>query len=223
MPIRQLPLVTGEIYHIINRGVAQSPIFSTQKDYQRLIETLDYYRFIDVPGKLSRYKSLPIDQRDSIKADLDKNGKKLVEIVAYCLMPNHFYLFLKQLEDGGISQFMRKSSVSYGRYFNTRSDRLGALLQGVFKAIRIVSEDQLLHVIRYIHINPYVGFVVKKTELRRFPWSSLPDYLDERRSNLISQSLIREWFSSAKAHWEFINDEADYQRHVKELAYLHLE
>ena len=137
MPIRQLPLVTGEIYHIINRGVAQSPIFSTQKDYQRLIETLDYYRFIDVPGKLSRYKSLPIDQRDSIKADLDKNGKKLVEIVAYCLMPNHFHLLLKQLEDGGISQFMRKSSVSYGRYFNTRSDRLGALLQGVFKAIKI--------------------------------------------------------------------------------------
>ena len=125
MPIRQLPLVTGEIYHIINRGVAQSPIFSTQKDYQRLIETLDYYRFIDVPGKLSRYKSLPIDQRDSIKADLDKNGKKLVEIVAYCLMPNHFHLLLKQLEDGGISQFMRKSSVSYGRYFKP----LGSLVK----------------------------------------------------------------------------------------------
>lgn len=223
MPYRFEPLVTDEIYHIMNRGVARSPIFSSRQDYQRFLETIDYYRFQDAPGKLSAFKVLGIDQRQAIRADLAKENKKNVEILAYCLMPNHFHLLLKQLQDGGISVFMRKSSVSYSRYFNTKNERIGAVFQGMFKTVRIMSEEQLLHVIRYIHINPYTGMVIKKEALKTYPWSSLPEYLREKESDLINQKLVKEWFSSGKKHWQFIVDEADYQRRIKEMSFLHLE
>lgn len=223
MPYRSQPLVTGEIYHLMNRGVAKAPIFFTQKDYRQFIETIDYYRFESAPGKLSLFKGLGVDQRQVIKAALEKKNEKIVEILAYCLMPNHFHLLLKQLQDGGISLFMRKISASYSHYFNLKNERIGTLFQGVFKAVRVVSEEQLLHVIRYLHINPYVGLAIRKEQLKNYPWSSLPNYLNDQQSNLINPATIREYFSSGKKHWEFILDEADYKRQIKKLSYLHLE
>lgn len=216
MPYRYLPLVTGEIYHVMNRGVAKAPIFVTGRDYKRLLETIDYYRFEEVPIRLSHFKTLSIDQHEAIKADLIKKDKKIVEVIAYCLMPNHFHLLLKQIKDGGISDFMRKSCVSYGKYFNTKSERVGSLFQGMFKAVRVLSEEQLLHIIRYIHINPYTGMVINKAQLKTYPWSSLQEYLSEKTAGLVDRKTISELFSSPQKHWEFVTDEADYRRQVKE-------
>jgi len=223
MPSRQLPLVNDEIYHVLNRGVARAPIFSDKKSYERFILALNYYQYTNAPVKLSHYLSMPLFQREDILKGLEKEGKCLVEIVAFCLMPNHFHLLLKQLVDRGISLFMRKTGTSYGHYFNLRTDRIGPLVQGTFKAIRIVSEEQLLHMIRYIHINPYVGMVVKKDELLKYPWSSLGDYLRKQKSGLISEKVINEYFETAKGHLDFIKDEADFKRSQKELKHLSLE
>lgn len=218
-----MPLVTDEIYHVLNRGVARAPIFSDKKSYERFILALNYYQYTNVPIKLSHYLSMPLWQRQDIVNQLQKENKRLVEIMAFCLMPNHFHLLLKQLDDGGISLFMRKAGTSYGHYFNLRTDRIGPLVQGIFKAVQIVSEEQLLHVIRYIHINPYVGMVVKKDELLKYSWSSLADYLRKQRSGLICEKVISEYFKTSKSHLDFIKDEADFKRQEKEFKYLDLE
>src|SRR5579885_1222389 len=98
MPYRTVPLTTNEIYHIFNRGVAKLPIFYDKKDYTRFLKTLHYYQFKGPKPALSllrRYR----DQQ------IDKNPK-IVEILCYCLMPNHFHLMIRQLQDGGTSEYI---------------------------------------------------------------------------------------------------------------------
>src|SRR3989344_2730245 len=193
MPIRYNPLVTGEIYHVLNRGVAGMPLFPNARFHQRFLQLLNYYQYYDAQVKFSDFLSLNRDDRETLAGQLFKSNQLWVEIIAYCLMPNHFHLLLRQVRDQGIFQFVRKTGISYGRYFNLRQERRGPLLQGTFKAVRVESEEQLLHVIRYIHINPFVGMVVKRAQLADYPWSSLPDYLGKGQGlvRLVKEPLIK--------------------------------
>ena len=86
--------------------------------------------------------------------NLAKTSSPLVTFVSYVLMPNHFHLLVQQLTDDGISRLMKLLSDSYTRYFNTKNERVGPLLQGQFKAVRVESDEQLLHLSPYIHLNP---------------------------------------------------------------------
>lgn len=92
MPGRPIPLVTGEIYHIYNRGHNKQAIFLTPRDYKRFKQTIYYYQFKDSKIRFSRFK------KEILKSFLSIEGEKLVEILAFCLMPNHFHLQLKQLQ-----------------------------------------------------------------------------------------------------------------------------
>ena len=168
MPLRIIPLVNGQYYHIFNRSINKEPIFTRLKDCQRAIFTMNYYRFKDSPLKLAYFLALGFDVRNDIMVSLIKTSKTLVDIICYCLMPNHFHILLKQNEENGIS-----------RFFNTKHSRQGHLFQGQFKAVRIEDEEQLIHVSRYIHLNPYSSFVVKTiTNLKEYRHSSLKEYLE---------------------------------------------
>lgn len=221
MPFRIIPLVTGEIYHVVNRGVAGQTIFPDTRSYQRFLQPLDYYQYLEAPGKFSSFLALNRDGREKVRQQLLKSGRRLVEIIAYCLMPNHFHLLLRQTADQGIYQLMKKICISYSRSFNRRADRYGPLLQGVFKAVRVESEEQLLHVIRYIHINPYVGMVVKKEALASYPWSSLPDYLGKGGGPvyLVKEKLIK----TGRGYLTEIMAEAEDKRRIKAMERLNLE
>jgi len=101
MPFRKIPLVTDETYHILNRGVAKAPIYSHKKDFQRFISLIKYYQYANTPTKFSRFKTLSKKNRLRIIKQLQKDGEKLVKILAYCLMPNHFHLLLTQNKNQG--------------------------------------------------------------------------------------------------------------------------
>ena len=137
MPSRVIPFVNDHYYHIYNRGVEKKPIFHTRWDYARFIKTIKYYQLEGPKVKLSRFL---ISQ--TIRPDPDK---KIVEIICYCLMPNHFHFLIKQSKEGGITEFISKLSNSYTKYFNTKNDRVGPLLQGEFKAVLVETDEQLLH------------------------------------------------------------------------------
>jgi len=122
-------------------------------------------------------------------------------------MPNHFHFILKQLKDGGISVFMSQLLNSYTKYFNTKFDRVGALLQGVFKSIHLESDEQLIHLSRYIHLNPIVSGVTKN--LNSYQWSSYKDYIQENNS-FCSISEILNFFPSTEKYEEFVKDQIDY-------------
>ena len=213
MPVRILPLVNDEIYHTLNRGVAQLPVFRNRGDYERFLNSVELYRFQNPPINCSRFISLTRDEREKKLKSLTEQ----VEILAYCLMPNHFHFILKQNKENGIFEFVHRVATSYGKYFNEKYKRRGPLFEGRFKTTRVESEPQLLHLSRYIHLNPYSASLVKNIEgLIEYSYSSLREYLELGEKNICRKKIIMKAFgNSIEKYKNFIADRADYQRHLQ--------
>lgn len=201
MPGRNMPLVNGEYYHLFNRGSEKRQIFTRPGDYKRFLQTFYYYQFIGPKPSFSKFAKSDLN---SFKPD---PVKKLIDILCYCLMPNHFHFLVKQLKDNGISIFLSQISNSYTKYFNTKYTRVGALLQGVFKAVRIETDEQLIHASRYIHLNPVVSGLVKLPE--DYQWSSYREYVSDN-GIICSAKEILDFFSSSKKYQEFVEAQIDY-------------
>ena len=139
-------------------------------------------------------------------------------------MPNHFHFLLKQRKDGGITRFLSNFQNSYTRYFNVRHQRTGHLFQGQFKAVRMETDEQLLHVSRYIHLNPYSSYLVKDFKaLKDYPWSSLGEYLNLFDHKVSEKQTLLSFFSSVKKFEQFIFNQKDYQRELESIKHLLLE
>lgn len=215
MAYRITPFVNQNYYHIYNRGIEKRNIFSNDKDYQRFLQTLHYYQFTGPKPPFSR-KNLLIYR----KTDFSRNPK-LVEIICYCLMPNHFHLLLRQIQEGGIQKFIQQALNSYTKYFNTKHDRIGPLLQGAFKAISIETDEQLMHVSRYIHLNPFVSNLIQ--DLKSYPYSSYSDYLDLTSYSLCHKEPVLALFKNPNKYKEFVTDHSGYAKELELIKHLLLE
>lgn len=204
MPSRIHPLVNGEYYHIFNRGVDKMNIFKNSYNFQRFLKTVLYYQVLGPKPRFSLFA--PTNNL------LDKS-KQIVEIIVFCLMPNHFHFLIKQLTDGGITEFISKLSNSYTKYFNIKYKRVGPLLQGEFKSVLVESNEQLLHLSRYIHLNPLVSGLVK--DLKDYPWSSYPEYIESSAQRICAKEIILNQFKSPKDYQRFVLDQADYGRELE--------
>lgn len=223
MPGRLTPLVNDQIYHVFNRGINHQPTFIDKLEYKRAMLVIDFYKFSNLPTKLSKLLMLSNDDRLKIMGNLKKENNKLVDILAFCLMPNHFHFLLRQLQDKGISKFLGNLQNSYTRYFNTKNELDGPLFLDQFKAKLILTDEQLIHVSRYIHLNPYTSYVVKDLiALLKYPWSSLPEYLDNQ-PRLCELETIMNFFRSPQDYQKFLQDQADYQRQLHKIQHLALE
>lgn len=221
MPGRSTVLATGEIYHIFNRGITSQPTFLDKRDYQRALETLFYYQSNNLPLKYSRFLTLSRDERNKLLKRLKTKGEFLVEFVAYCLMPNHFHLLIRQTRKDGISRFIGNFTNSYTRYFNTKQERGGPLFQGKFKSVRIETDEQLLHITRYIHLNPHASYVVKTLEeLMSYPYSSFPEYLQRTNLDSCVKKIVLGNFKDPSSYKQFVFDQADYQRNLNNIKHL---
>lgn len=224
MPGREIPLVTNQFYHVLNRGVGSQPIFLGKKDYQRMWDSVFYYQNQKPTLSYSHFLRLPSKQRVEFLERLQDQSKFLVKIITLCLLPSHFHLLLEQVNDNGISLFMANLTNSYTRYFNTKNERTGHLFQGKFKAVMIETDEQLLHVSRYIHLNPYSSYLVKDlNQLNIYPYSSLPEYLGISSTNFFQKEIILGQFKSISAYKQFVFDQADYQRSLEQIKHLALE
>lgn len=210
MPYRTTPLVNDQIYHVFNRGVAKLPIFTDKRDHNRFLETIYYYQFQGPKpqfSQLNRFKDFKFDK-----------NKKIVEVFCYCLMPNHYHFLIKQIEDNGVSEFISKLSNSYTKYFNTKYDRVGPLLQGQFKAVRIEYDEQLIHVSRYIHLNPIASFLVK--DLKEYLWSSYPTYIGLQVDKICTSEFILSMFKTKQKYEQFILDHVNYSQSLEIIKHL---
>jgi len=220
MPARYVPLVENYYYHVFNRGVNKRPIFKSKYEYRRFLLLLRFYNSLEYPIKFSKFIKLSVDQRKEIWNRLGKE-KNHTDILSFCLMPNHFHLLLKQNSENGISKLLGNLQNSYARYFNIKNERIGHLFQGQFKAVKVDSEEQLLHVSRYIHLNPYSSAVVKNLNtLQKYEWSSLPEYLDKVLFNLCSKKDIIGNFKNKESYKKFVLDNADYQKELDNIKHL---
>jgi len=219
MPYRTDPINTTGYYHVYNRGVNKLATFIDERDCHQALLSMNYYRFEKPPCKLSRFKTLPVTEQTRLLSLSSNSNQTLVDILSFVFMPNHFHFLLKQNIENGISNFIRRFSNSYARYFNISHSWVGHLFQGQFRAKEIESEAQLIHVSRYIHLNPYVSGLVTKNDLEHYQWSSYSDYLS-KRTDRVNGTKILNIFKSPEKYKEFVLNNADYARELKFIKHL---
>lgn len=212
--MRRERFVNDNFFHVYNRGVEKRHIFVDDADRGRFAAYL--YFLNDQNFYSENFIRLGLDLANVQGFALNKEEKKrepFVNIVSWCLMPNHFHLLLQQRIDGGVSKFMQKLGTAYTMYFNKRRERSGVLFQGVFKSRPVAEEIYLTHVSRYIHLNSlelryknWEEHGVRDADaalafLREYRWSSLPTYLgaSERKKSfdkIISTAVLLHFFDS---------------------------
>lgn len=190
MPARNIlkTYLENGYYHIYNRGVEKRAIFTDKQDASVFLSYLSDYLTPKNTAELIKVLSDPesnaSQKSDAVKSVRMNNYSEEVMLLAYCLMPNHFHFLVKQNKDRSIENFMRSLSTRYVQYFNRRHNkRVGGLFQSVYKAVLVESDEQLLHLSRYIHRNPFLKGATLKESPRP---SSYRNYL-----GLIKQEWVR--------------------------------
>ena len=202
-------------YHVFTKSIAGYQIFRFDNDYERMIEIMQYYVYENIPIRFSFYKRLKEDKRLKNASDLDKLDK-LVDIIAYCIMPTHIHFLLTPLKENGISIYMKNLLNSYTRYFNTKNKRKGPLWQGRFKDVLIENSEQLLHLTRYIHLNPTSSGLVKNPE--DWKYSSYNEYIGRSDKQVCN---FKEYIDlTPKSYKEFVESRKDDQQELSTIKHL---
>lgn len=190
-------IAIGEYYHVYNRGVDKRQVIKDNEDADRFIKSLEFFNS----------KEPIISLRDVISENdnkIKKPSNALVQIVCYSLNPNHYHLLLREINEGGISEFMKRVGGGYTWYFNNKNKRSGSLFQGRFKSVHIESNEQLLHVSVYVNLNwevhkigTYSGSTAGKVR------SSWNEYIGETNQNICKKNIILGQFKSIKEYKNF--------------------
>lgn len=207
---RKVPFVVGKIYHIYNRGVARSSICREETDFWRFLQGLclfnDTKSATNILWQIRRNKGrLTLNVLKDYIIDQGDKREKLVRILAYCILNNHYHLLIEEIREGGITQFMHKLGLGYARYFNNKYDRVGSLCQDKFKSVLVDDELQLQYLLVYINaLNP-IGIKnsnwkeegIKDIELaledlNYYLWSTHQEYAGLRKSLIIEKGVLGE-------------------------------
>lgn len=215
--IRKIPLATNEIYHIFNKSISDFRIFNNDVEFLRMIALMQYYQIVS-PIRFSDFIESQGVQKEGFNnffEIISKNKERIVQIVAYCLMPTHIHLVIKQLSDNGISNYMRKILDSYTRYFNLSHKRKGPLCEGKFKSVLVENDEQLNHLVRYIHLNPSTTKLVHKPDY--WLYSSYNEYLEQKSRNLFICQFSDLMNIRPKLYQKFVNDQISYQQELAKI------
>lgn len=215
MSIRRATFAPGEIYHIYNRGVDKREIFIEPHDWSRF-QALLYLCNSKKPVDLQEHFREGLSFAEIFKTE---KGSLLAHVGAYCLMPNHFHLMLREAEVGGISTFMRKLLTGYSMYFNKKHKRSGTLFQGPFQSKHVDNEPYMNWLFSYIHLNP-VKLIdsqwkengienpqAAKEFIGTYQWSSYPDYFlgSRKEQAILSKDEFPESFKDFDEFSELID------------------
>ena len=198
MAIRKTSFAVGEYYHLYNRGNNKAEIFFDKEDYDHFIKLLYLCNTV---------KSIVVRDVGKNHYNFDR-GNTLVNIGAFCLMPNHFHILVKEKEDGGISSFMKKLGTAYVMYLNTRYERSGGLFESKFKSEHVNNDRHLKYLFSYIHLNPLklvdknwkVKGLKDKSKasnyLNSYTYSSLADYIALVRppATILNREVFPDYF-----------------------------
>ncbi|MBU3933812.1 MAG: transposase [Candidatus Omnitrophica bacterium] len=221
---RKKTLAVGEVYHVFNKSIADYKIFNSEIEYLRMRDMIRYYQIENMPLRFSWFSEQVKVKEDGFNkhfTSVSQGKEKLVQIIAYCLMPTHLHLILKQLQEKGVSIFMGNTLNSYSRYFNTKHKRRGPLWEGRFKNVLIKTDEQLLHLTRYIHLNPVTAYLVDNPQ--EWVMSSYKEYLlnTNGHNKICKYNDILE--IEPTSYRGFVEDRISYQRELAKIKELLLE
>ena len=216
MPRRYESFVQNGIYHIYNKAIEKTKIFTNQ-EVGLFINILVYYRSSVIQQRYSDFLVMDVNDKKDVMAKILSEKSFYFDCYSYCFMPNHFHLLLKQRTDTSLSQILRKVLISFTRCYNQLKNRQGPLFLPQFKTVEIFNEEQFKHVSRYIELNPYSSGLVRKIiDLKYYPFSSFKYYVTKKKSNLCSTDFILDLFNhNLDSYQRFVFDQADYQRSLE--------
>ena len=222
--MRKEPFAIGDYVHVYNRGNRKQEIVRDANDRWRFLQALYYFNTEITPA--NPFQSL----RDTLKYDFNARltwpdtwvpQKPIVAVLAFALMENHFHLLLKEIKNGGVTQFMRRIGVGITNRFNTKYKETGRLFQGAYKARRIDKDAYLEYASVYVQVkNPFELYAqqLKKDRLKsdfnvskndfekafkwaaQYPYCSLGDYMGNRKSPIITKDLLGELYPTSKTY-----------------------
>lgn len=184
MPYRDVEFRAGEYYHLYNRGNNFQPIFFERENYLYFLRQLRKYLLAET-----------------------------LEIVAYCLMPNHYHL-LVHLKTDDLSGQMQRFALSYTKAINKRYSRVGSLFQGRFKAVHVDRNEYLLHLSRYIHLNPVAARLVQRPDDWEF--SSYREFIGLRDGTLPQPDVVLSQFRSPDDYRLFVESYVESDKEIIE-------
>ena len=199
MPVKNIlkEFAPNSYYHIYNRGVAKQSIFLDENDYKTFLGYLKLYLIVH-------------DKNDKTRPSRKlKNYFQNLILLSYCLMPNHFHLFVFQKDIEIMTEFMRSLGTKYSMYFNKRYKRVGPVFQSRYKAVMVKSETQFIYLSKYIHRNP-LDILPSGTDLDGYKYSSYQNYLGRFNQTWVETSEILSYFSK-------INSGESYKKFVEEV------
>ncbi|MBI5138302.1 MAG: transposase [Candidatus Vogelbacteria bacterium] len=207
--LRSEYIVEDEYYHVYNRGTDHRAIVQDKYDSDRFIDSLIAFNSVEP------IQSIYWNEYERNKMGFEKQGnvnqKKLVEIICYCLNPNHYHLILKPISKNGISEFMKRIA-GYSRYFNERYKRSGSLFQGKYKVKHLDSNDYLLHASAYVNINFKVHDIHEPA--LKLVRSSYDQYFSDSTGICVTD-IILDQFSNTAEYIKFCNDSLELMKQRK--------
>lgn len=194
-------IAPGEYYHLFNRGAHRMNVFREKRDWVRFLLLILYMQSPRSVKNLVRYVTqeaptigflFPLKEQEAMVRE------RFVELTAFCIMPNHFHLLLKEVEEGGTARYMQRVLNSYSKYYNEKYQSSGHVFQGRYKSVHVKDDRQLVYLSAYIHRNPRELRAWKNKEFE-YPYSSLQDYTKANRwGGLIVPDIIATQFGMTK-------------------------
>ncbi|KKQ36637.1 MAG: hypothetical protein US54_C0061G0011 [Candidatus Roizmanbacteria bacterium GW2011_GWA2_37_7] len=203
---RNKQLTEGGYYHAYNRGHNRQQIFNDERDYKTFLYILKKY----LDPEFRENKLIPSGEMVNVSVNNPLYEK--IDLHAFVVMPNHYHILVKQKTKYGMPELMKVLNGQYSSYFNEKYGSEGSIWQGVYKAVHIKTEEQYLHVSRYIHLNPHsLGSDPKRVRpLSGYPYSSYPAFLGKVHYNWLQPYDILHHF-----HSKHSDTEVSYQRFVE--------
>jgi putative transposase len=211
MPKRRIDFVRNNYYHVFNRGVDKREIF---------LEIGDYLRFLDSIRRVMHTGSATQKKAGPLRAQFPLG----VEIIAYCLNPNHFHFVLRQNQERDLTRLLHSVCTSYTMYFNKKYKRTGRLFENVFKAIPIQSDKQLLWTVSYVNLNAELHKACARADV--YPWSSFPQYLQKENQLGLKElrpNIIFKQFRNPKGYRILVETQRERLKENKRIRHLQLE
>lgn len=209
----------GGYYHIYNRGVEKRKIFLDEQDYKVF---LGYMKFYLEQSDLQGLALKDMEGKAISPSRAPKNYHDQIDLLAYCLMPNHFHFLVKQTTDRAIAEFMQSLILKYVLYFNKKYKRIGGLFQGRYKTVLINDERQFIYITKYIHRNP-IDILPSRPGLEglvEYKYSSFGNYLGMFKQSWVKTEDILSYFSKTNprnSYKEFVKETGDLTRIYKEM------
>lgn len=198
--MRKIIFAEGEFYHIYNRGTDKRDIVLDEHDQQRFLESMIQFNVSEPIGSIFENSF----RKKQLGSPASKQEEKLVNIVAFCLNPNHYHFILEQVAEKGIEKFMQRLGTGYTKYFNNRYQRTGVLFQGKFQAVHIDSNPYLLHVSAYVNLNYRVHKLGSRTS--KSSWKEYTGSLVERARSICVKDSILGQFDTCQQYQGFAED-----------------